>query len=153
MSGALHDLPRRPSASVPAGFVELTEAIGFAAANGPWFEKIEDGRLVRGFLAGPQHANSLGIVHGGMMAAFLDSAMGSTVWHVLKRRAVTLKLSLDYLGPGRIGEWLQADAEVMGEDEHAVQVRGRLYGRRHEVLTGIGTFALLSRQRSAKPRG
>jgi uncharacterized protein (TIGR00369 family) len=149
----LHDLSRRPPASVPPGFVELTEAIGFAAANGPWFEKIEDARLVRGFLAGPQHANSLGIVHGGMMAAFLDSAMGSTVWHVLKRRAVTLKLSLDYLGPGRVGEWLQADAEVMGEDEHAVQVRGRLYGRRHEVLTGIGTFALLSRQRSAKPRG
>jgi len=153
MSGVLRDLSRRPSASVPTGFVELTEAIGFAAANGPWFEKIEDGRLVRGFLAGARHANSLGIVHGGMMAAFLDSAMGSTVWHVLRRRAVTLKLSLDYLGPGRVGEWLQADAEVMGEDEHAVQVRGRLYGRRHEVLTGIGTFALLSRQRSAKPRG
>ena len=137
MSGVLHDLPRRPSASVPPGFVELTEAIGFAAANGPWFEKIEDGRLVRGFLAGPQHANSLGIVHGGMMAAFLDSAMGSTVWHVLQRRAVTLKLSLDYLGPGRIGEWLQADAEVMGEDEHAVQVRDEFHHLLREILGGV----------------
>jgi uncharacterized protein (TIGR00369 family) len=139
--------------SIPPGFVQLTDVAGFAEANGPWFEKIEDGRLVRGFLAGPQHANSLGIVHGGMMAAFLDSAMGSTVWHVLRRRAVTLKLSLDYLGPGRVGEFLRADAEVMGEDEHMVQVRGRLYGGRHEVLAGIGTFALLSRQRADRPRG
>jgi uncharacterized protein (TIGR00369 family) len=138
---------------IPEGFTALADAVGFAGANGPWYEKVEDGKLVRGFLAGPQHANSLGIVHGGMMAAFLDSAMGSTVWHVLQRRAVTLKLSLDYLGPGRVGEFLRADAQVMGEDEHMVQVRGRLYGRRHEILTGIGTFALLSRQRSVKPRG
>lgn len=138
---------------IPAGFTELTDVVGFAAANGPWFEKVENGRLIRGFLAGPQHANSLGIVHGGMMAAFLDSAMGTTVWHTLQRRAVTMKLSLDYLGPGRVGEWLQAEGEVVGHDEHMVQVRGRLYGRRHEVLTGFGAFALLSRQRSIKPRG
>jgi uncharacterized protein (TIGR00369 family) len=138
---------------IPAGFTELTDVVGFAGANGPWFEKIEDGRLIRGFLAGPQHANSLGIVHGGMMAAFLDSAMGSTVWHTLQRRAVTLKLSLDYLGPGRVGEWLQAEGEVVGHDEYMVQMRGRLYGRRHDVLAGIGAFALLSRQRSVKSRG
>jgi uncharacterized protein (TIGR00369 family) len=139
--------------SIPPGFSRLTDVAGFAEANGPWFEKIEDGRLIRGFLAGPQHANSLGIVHGGMMAAFLDSAMGTTVWHVLKRRAVTLTLSLDFLGPGRIGDWMQAEGEVVGHDEQMVQVRGRLYGRRHEVLTGLGAFALLSRQRSEVPRG
>ncbi len=138
---------------IPAGFTQLGDVVGFAEANGPWFEKIENGCLVRGFLAGPQHANSLGIVHGGMMAAFLDSSMGSTVWHVLERRAVTLKLSLDYLGPGRVGEWLQAEGEVVGHDEQIVQVRARLYGRRHDVLTGIGTFALLSRARAIRPKG
>ena len=56
-------------------------------------------------------------------------------------------LSLDYLGPGRIGDWLQAEGEVVGHDEHMAQVRGRLYGPRHEVLAGLGAFALLSRQR------
>ena len=138
---------------IPPGFTELRDVGGFTAANGPWFEKIENGRVIRGFLPGPQHANSLGIVHGGMMAAFLDSAMGTTVWHTLQRRAVTLKLSLDYLGPGRVGDWLQAEGEVVGHDEHMVRVRGRLYGRRHDVLTGLGAFALLSRQRSVNPRG
>jgi len=93
--------------SIPPGFRELKEAIGFAAANGPWFEKIENGRAIRGFLPGPEHANALGIVHGGMLAAFLDSAMGTAVFHTLQRRAVTLRLSLDYLGPGRVGDWLQ----------------------------------------------
>lgn len=134
-------------ARVPDGFRRLTEASGFAAANGPWFEKIEGDRVIRGFLPGPQHANALGIVHGGMLAAFLDSAMGTAVWHTLKRRAVTLRLSIDYLGPGRIGDWLQAEGEVIGHDEHLVQVRGRLYGGRHDVLAGQGAFSLLSRHR------
>ena len=138
--------------SIPPGFRELTEASGFAAANGPWFEKIENGRAIRGFLPGAQHANALGIVHGGMLAAFLDSAMGTAVFHALDRRAVTVRLTLDYLGPARVGDWLQAEGEVFGDDEHMAQVRGRLYGPRHEVLAGLGVFALLSRQRTLKPR-
>jgi uncharacterized protein (TIGR00369 family) len=138
--------------SIPPGFRQLTEASGFAAANGPWFEKLEDGRAIRGFRPGPQHANALGIVHGGMLAAFLDSAMGTAVFHTLKRRAVTLRLSLDYLGPGRLGDWLQAEGEVVGHDEHVAQVRGRLYGPRHDVLAGLGAFALLSRQRTLQTR-
>ena len=138
--------------SIPYGFRELTEAIGFAEANGPWFEKLKDGRAIRGFRPGPQHANALGIVHGGMLAAFLDSAMGTTIWHTLERRAVTLRLTIDYLGPGRIGDWLMAEGEVVGHDEHMVQVRGRLYGPRHDVLAGLGAFALLSRQRTLQTR-
>ncbi len=136
----------------PPGFRELTEASGFAAANGPWFERIEKDRVIRAFKAGPQHANALGIVHGGMLAAFLDSAMGTAVWNTLERRAVTLRLTLDYLGPGRVGDWLMAEGEVMGHDEHVAQVRGRLYGPRHDVLGGLGAFSLLSRHRTIKPR-
>jgi uncharacterized protein (TIGR00369 family) len=138
--------------SLPPGFRLVAQTSGFAEANGPWFEKIEDGRLIRGFLPGPHHANSHGIVHGGMLATFIDSAMGSTVFHVLERRCVTVRLSLDYLMPGRIGDWLEAEAEVVGHDESMAQVRARLYGPRHDTLTALGSFALLSRHRSAKNR-
>jgi uncharacterized protein (TIGR00369 family) len=141
-----------PLARIPKGFHELPEASGFSAANGPWFEKIENGRAIRGFLPGPQHANALGIVHGGMLAAFLDAAMGLSVWQTLQRRAVTLTLTLDYLGPARLGDWLEAVGEVVGHDEHMAQVRGRLYGPRHEVLGGLGAFSLLSRHRTLKTR-
>jgi uncharacterized protein (TIGR00369 family) len=136
----------------PPGFRQLTESIGFAAANGPWFERIEKHRVIRAFKPRPQHANALGIVHGGMLAAFLDSAMGTAVWHALERRAVTLRLSLDYIGPGRVGDWLMAEGQVVGHDEHVAQVRGRLYGPRHDVLAGLGVFSLLSRRRTIKTR-
>lgn len=134
--------------SIPPGFKKIAQSSGFAEANGPWFERIDRGRLIRGFLPGPQHANSHGIVHGGMLATFIDSAMGSTVFHVLGRRCVTVRLSLDYLMPGRVGDWLQAEAEVIGHDETMAQVRARLYGPRHDTLAALGSFALLSRHRS-----
>ena len=133
--------------TIPPGFRLLTEASGFAAVNGPWYEKVEGGRAIRGFRPGPQHANALGIVHGGMLAAFLDSAMGTAVWQALDRRAVTLKLTIDYLGPGRLGDWLQAEGEVVAHDEQVAHVRGRLYGPRHDVLGAQGIFSLLSRRR------
>jgi uncharacterized protein (TIGR00369 family) len=139
------------SAGVPPGFRKI-ETSGFAEANGPWFEKIEGGRLIRGFRPGPQHSNTHGIVHGGMLAAFLDSVMGSTVFHILERRCVTVRLSVDYLMPGRVGDWLQGEAEVLGHDGQMAQVRGRLYGRRHDVLAGLGAFALLSRLREPRIR-
>jgi len=75
------------------------------------------------------------------------------VLHTLNRRAVTVRMSLDYLGPGRVGDWLQAEGEVVGHDEHMAQVRGRLYGPRHEVLAGLGVFSLLSRHRKLTRRG
>lgn len=138
------------SPDVPPGFRKIAQTSGFAEANGPWFEKVEDGRLIRGFRPGPQHANSHGIVHGGMLAAFLDSVAGTTVFHVLDRRCVTVRLTIDYLMPGRVGDWIQGEAEIIGHDEQVAQVRARLYGRRHDVLSGLGTFALLSRMRTAK---
>ncbi len=142
----------KSASKIPPGFREISEASGFAAANGPWFEKVEGRRVWRGFLPGPQHANALGIVHGGMLAAFLDSALGSVVWRAIDRRCVTLRLTLDYLSPARVGDWLEATGELVGQDEHMVHVRGRLYGPRHDVLGGLGDFALLSVRRQIPAR-
>lgn len=139
-------------ARIPEGFRVLTEATGFAAANGPWFEKVEGRRVVRGFMPGPQHANALGIVHGGMLAAFLDSTLGSVVWRAIDRRCVTLKLTIEYLSPARVGDWLEASGELLAHDDQVAQVRGRLYGPRHEVLAGLGDFAVLRAGRPLKVR-
>ena len=78
--------------------------------------------------------------------------MGTAVWHTLERRAVTLRLSIDYLAPGRVGVWLMAEGEVVGHDDVMAQVRGRLYGPRHDVLAALGAFSLLSRHRQLKTR-
>ena len=107
-----------------------------------------EGRVLRGFRALPRHANAHGIVHGGMLAAFIDSTMGVAVHRFTGRRSVTLRLVTDFLAPGRIGEWIEAEAELVGSDETVAHIRASLRGPRHLVMTGLGSFALL---RSARP--
>jgi acyl-coenzyme A thioesterase PaaI-like protein len=138
------DLPIDP----PPGFVRVTSSGGFSTHNGPYFEKPAEGRVLRGFRALPRHANALGIVHGGMLAAFIDSTMGVAVHRLTGRRSVTLRLVTDFLSPGRIGEWIEAEAELTGSDEAVAHLRAALRGPRHLVMTGQGSFALL---RSARP--
>ncbi len=139
------------AAEVPPGFVALPARGGFTERNGPWFEKTEtDGRVLRGLRILPRHLNALGIVHGGLLTAFLDAAMGAAAWRASGRRCVTLSLSVDFLSHGRPGDWIEAECTCTGFDSQVAHVNGRLYGRRHSIMTGQGLFALLRPGRALK---
>jgi acyl-coenzyme A thioesterase PaaI-like protein len=49
------------------------------------------------------------MLHGGVLAALADNAMGLTLAHVSGRvgSVVTTSLSVDYFGLGKIGQWLE----------------------------------------------
>jgi uncharacterized protein (TIGR00369 family) len=61
------------------------------------------------------HCNSRGFLHGGVIAALADNAMGMSC--VLSshaaRSALTVSLNLDYVATARIGQWLQIDPRVV----------------------------------------
>lgn len=132
------------SSDPPPGFVAVPARGGFTERNGPWFEKVDaDGTVLRGLRILPRHLNALGIVHGGLLTAFLDAAMGGAAWRASGRRCVTLTLNVDFLSHGRPGDWIEAEATCTGFDSQVAHVNGRLYGRRHSIMTGQGLFALL----------
>ena len=61
------------------------------------------------------HTNARGFTHAGLIAALADNAMGyscgqATGWTT---SYVTISLAVDYLGSGRIGQWLTAEGEVL----------------------------------------
>lgn len=140
-----------PSVDPPPGFLALPARGGFAERNGPWFEKTAaDGTVLRGLRLLPRHLNALGIVHGGLLTAFIDSAMGAAAWRATGRRCVTLTLSVEFLSHARLGDWIEAEATCSGFDSQVAHVAGRLYGRRHSIMTGQGLFALLRSGRALK---
>ena len=137
-------MPESAPTGPPPGFIALPARGGFTERNGPWFEKVEpDGRVLRGLLVLPRHLNALGIVHGGLLTAFLDAAMGAAAWRASGRRCVTLTLNVEFLSHGRPGDWIEAEASCAGFDSQVAHVSGHLYGRRHSIMTGQGLFALL----------
>jgi uncharacterized protein (TIGR00369 family) len=75
----------------------------------PLFSRKDAGIVRIGFRAGEAHANSRGFVHGGMIAALADNAMGLSCGETLGAGSslVTVSLALDFLGVAELGQWVE----------------------------------------------
>jgi len=66
----------------------------------------------------PSHANRLGVLHGGLLAAFADHAYFAGLAAMGRPEqvaAVTVDLAMQYCGPGKIGPVLRAEVELLRE--------------------------------------
>lgn len=64
------------------------------------------------------HRNRLDTLHGGFVAAFADHAYFGALWimgHKDQVNGVTIDLSMQYLGAGKVGRDLVAEVEVLRE--------------------------------------
>jgi uncharacterized protein (TIGR00369 family) len=70
------------------------------ALMGISLDLVEEGRVVLSVTPGEQHYNPIGIVHGGLVATLLDSAMGTAVQSTLAAGVghTTLELSVNFVG-------------------------------------------------------
>lgn len=61
------------------------------------------------------HTNSRGLVHGGLLAALADNAMGLSCGVKLGggTRLVTVGLAVDFVGTAQVGQWLSVESEVI----------------------------------------
>lgn len=117
---------------------------GFEALIGPLYaRRVEEG-IRFAFLAQPQHANPRGIVHGGMLMSLADHMLGAMVWHAVgKRFCATVSLNCDFLGPARIGDWIEGQGEISRKGQSLVYVRGELLGGNGVVMTANGIWKIL----------
>ncbi len=80
----------------------------------PLYSKRGDGIVTIGLRAGTAHVNGRGFVHGGLIAALADNAMGLTSWEQLHGLAgVTVTLNVDYLAVARQGQWLTFETDFV----------------------------------------
>jgi uncharacterized protein (TIGR00369 family) len=76
-------------------------------------------RIVIGLTVATPHTNSRGLLHGGLIAALADNAMGLSCGAVLAGKGevasglVTVSLGIDYLGRAAIGDWLAFDTDFV----------------------------------------
>jgi uncharacterized protein (TIGR00369 family) len=66
-----------------------------------------DGRTRIRLVLGPEHANNLGIAHGGVICTLLDIAMGTVARTTTGSPVITLDMQTTFISPGRgtlIGE-------------------------------------------------
>lgn len=106
-----------PPEAPPPGFEYMPRA-PFINHVGPILQAIDNppGSMRLGLRVAKIHANTLGLMHGGMAATLCDSAMARSTHAVLKRRMVTLKMTMEYLDALRMNDWLVIDGRLVSAD-------------------------------------
>ena len=128
----------------PEGFTPAEGRGLFSTHNGPYFMKPGDGELVeQAFFALPRHCNGVGLVHGGMLSAFMDGLLAGAVWRGAERRAVTIHLSIDFLHMARAGEWVRGEARLTRATREVAFAEGRAYVGGRDVVRASGVFKLM----------
>ncbi|KZE63342.1 hypothetical protein AWM68_15080 [Fictibacillus phosphorivorans] len=109
-------------------------------------KKIEEHILEMEMPNSPLLDNSIGIVHGGLTATLLDTAMGTMASLVPgnKKGAVTVELKVDYLTPG-VGEVFICRAEVVHNGRQLVRMNGKVRNEKGVLIaSATGTFFKLA---------
>ena len=103
------------TASPPEGFAPHFRKSPVTEPWEPLFSRKLDGAVQIGLHLRAAHCNSRGLLHGGVVAALADNAMGLSCGLSLPsvQGLVTVSLAVDYAGSAKIGQWLQIEPRVL----------------------------------------
>ncbi len=128
---------------LPRNWQAVARLAGFHRSIGFRIDPSASGKgicTVRGTVRA-RHLNINGVVHGGVYATILDTAMGGAVVSLLAQGEATATTSLyvEFLRPAREGERLVAQGQVVRRGHHLGFVEGHLddgAGRRYAQAHG-----------------
>lgn len=103
---------------------------------------VSPGRTQAGIDVAAQHLNPNGVVHGAVLFALVDTAMGGAAMSVLPegRYATSVDIQFRFVRPASSGALL-ATADVIKQGRHVIHLDGRIEGDGGRlVATAAGTF-------------
>ncbi len=106
--------PNKAAIDIPEGFAPLFRTSPVLELIGPLFSRGQRENLVLGLRAEAKHCNARGTVHGGILSALADVALGYTMAFSSDPPGalVTANLSIDFAGPAKAGDWLETKVDI-----------------------------------------
>lgn len=101
--------------AIPDGFERHFRRSPLTDPWEPIYSRRGDDAVVIGLRLTAAHTNSRGFVHGGLIAALADNAMGLSCAATSADpiSLVTISLAVDFVGSARTGQWLQIEPTVI----------------------------------------
>jgi uncharacterized protein (TIGR00369 family) len=127
----------------PPGFVVSLDRGAFSTRNGPYFH---DGNGRQAFFARKRHCNGMGLIHGGMLSAFLDGVLAGAVARGTGAVSVTVHLSIDFVDMGRAGDWVIGEGTLTRAAGDLAFVEGRARIGERTLARATGVFKAMRRR-------
>ncbi len=116
-------------------------------------DKSEPGRSVWQMLADERFANPVGIIQGGFVAAFADSAMGAASVTFARDRKVfsaNAEIKVSFLKPARVGSLLTCTAYVLSGGRRAAFIEAEVVDDEGRMVAkATSTYLLTDRASTA----
>lgn len=113
---------------LPAGYKKYEYHDPFEDLVGPLGCKREQGRISFAFRVRPDHLNTGGTLHGGMLMTFADFAIClAAVWDQPGERCVTVSINCEFVDAGRNGDLVESVCEVVRRTRNLTFVRGSIF--------------------------
>ena len=109
---------------------------------------------ILGLRAEEKHLNMRGIVHGGMLVSFADSALASALNHArqVPLSLVTVSLTTDFVDAARLGDWIEAHVDVQKVGVRMAFANCYLQVGTKRILRASGVFAVVRSAVEPPPR-
>ena len=132
--------------TLPDGFEPHTRKSPLTEPWEPLYARQSADRVILGLTVAAPHTNSRGLLHGGLIAALADNAMGLSCAAVLARDGVassglvTVSLAVDYLGKASIGDWLEFDTDFVRAGRTLCFAGASITAQRQAIARAHATF-------------
>ena len=98
--------------NIPPGFARHFRNSPVTDPWEPLYSRRDGDMFCLGLRIAKSHCNARGMLHGGVISALADNALGiSCVLQAENMSALTINLSTDFLSTANQGEWLEVRAE------------------------------------------
>ena len=137
---------------VPQGFEPHFRKSPLTDPWEPIYSKRTEEAIILGLRLDKPHTNSRGLIHGGLIAALADNAMGLSCGATLgggRPRLVTVNLAVDFIGTAAIGDWLAVESEVIKTGGTLCFVQCRVTANGLTIARANGTFRVIRKDDEA----
>ena len=100
---------------IPEGFEPQSRGSPLADPWEPIYQRTTPDAIILGLWLAKPHTNARGFVHGGLIAALADKAMGHSCGYQLRGAVslVTVGMAIDFIASAETGQWLTVETDVI----------------------------------------
>jgi uncharacterized protein (TIGR00369 family) len=139
------------SSDIPEGFAPDPQKSPITDPWEPLYSKRTEKAVVLGLRVAKPHTNQQGLVHGGLIATLADNAMAYSCRQVMGSWAswmATISLTVDFVGPAQIGQWLTVESDVIKTGKTICFAQSLIKADNSVIARANATFRVVAKHQS-----